>query len=110
LRRAEKVGKRLLSYRRSRDAAELGKLLLAAIAHQRNRQDQAISWLRGAVDGFEQVEMPMHAAAARVQLGRLLKDDEGRAMEERGISWLRSQEVANLDCFIRTLAPGFREA
>jgi serine/threonine protein kinase len=85
-------------------------LLRAGVAMVQGGRDAAIARLRQAIPGFEQVDMPMHAAAARRQLGRLLGGDEGETLVATADAWLRRQDVQRPDRFAAMLAPGFPSA
>jgi serine/threonine protein kinase len=82
-------------------------LLRAGVAMVHDDRAVAIARLRQAIPGFEQVDMPMHAAAARRQLGRLLGGDEGESLVAAADAWMRRQDVKRPERFAAMLAPGF---
>ncbi len=87
-------------------AHPVAQVLRAGVAHLHGDRAGAIARLREAVPGFEQVDMLMHAAAARRQLGRLVGGDEGDELLLAADAWLRGQDVQRPDRFAAMLAPG----
>ena len=93
LRAAEKDA-RALSKEGIRWADELTRLVRAGIAMTRGQPDAA-RLLREAAAGLDAVEMPLHAAAARRALGRLMGGTEGQTLEAQAEEWMRQQTIAN---------------
>ena len=50
-------------------------------------------------------ELGLHAAAARVRLGELLRGDEGTKLRDAGFAALRAEEIKNADRLIALYAP-----
>lgn len=61
------------------------------------------------VKTLQPVEMRLHAAIARRQLGRLLGGDEGHALVEETDQWMAGQGIKNPARMAALLAPGFPE-
>jgi hypothetical protein len=83
----------------------LAGLLRAGIAAALSDEDTTVSELRDAARGCDETEMTIHAAAARRQLGRLLKGDEGEQLVRGADTLLRAEGVAKPDLFSDLLAP-----
>jgi hypothetical protein len=82
-------------------------VLRAAIAHQRGKRREAIGALRIAVAGFDEVDMALHAACSRWQLGRLVGGDDGKEIESEAAAWMEDQEVVAPERIVALFAPGF---
>jgi eukaryotic-like serine/threonine-protein kinase len=88
-------------------ARGLSALLLAGCAHLRDDRDDAIDALHTAIEHLDAAELAGHAAAARHHLGTLLGGSEGGALHTAAVSHFGAHGVADLDAWIRMLAPGF---
>ena len=88
-------------------AAPQSKVVFAAIAHQRGSPERAVALLRDAVDGFDAVDMSLHAAAARRRLGALVSGEEGAAHVRAADERMAAEGVKNPDRIVATFAPGF---
>jgi tetratricopeptide (TPR) repeat protein len=96
VRRAEKDARRI----EKEDMAwgnPLAMLLRAGIAAQRGRRDQAEALLDRAIGALEAVDMLLHAAAARWQLGQ----------RETAGEWMTGKGIREPEKFARLLVPGF---
>jgi serine/threonine protein kinase/tetratricopeptide (TPR) repeat protein/energy-coupling factor transporter ATP-binding protein EcfA2 len=87
----------------------LAALLQAGAAATQGDRGQCEVLLREAVVGLERGDMPLYAAAARWQRGRVLAGDEGRALVEQAERWMGEQGIANVARMAAMLAPGFEE-
>src|SRR5262249_49088982 len=88
----------------------MAALLRAGIASLEGDRGAAVAHARGAADGFDGVNMALHAAAARYRLGALVGGEEGRTLVERAETWMRSETVKNFARLTDMLAPGFARA
>lgn len=88
-------------------ASGLSLLLRAGLAARQGRLIVAHQHLRMAVGLFDQSEMGMYAAAARMRLGGLIGADEGRLQADRGTRFMRAQGVRDPARFVTMLTPGF---
>jgi serine/threonine protein kinase/tetratricopeptide (TPR) repeat protein len=116
---ARKIEKEKMSWGRP-----FASLLRAAIAQQRARVGRSASsgarfndevagsstcktLLAEAVQGFDESDMRLYAAAARRRLGELSGDDEGERLVADADAWMRSQWIKNPAALTMMLAPGF---
>ena len=76
-------------------AAPLGAALRAAVAHQKGDDDLCHRELETAIREFDRAEMGLHAATARLRLGRLRGGDQGAQMVAEAETWLANQKVKN---------------
>jgi len=116
---AEKTGKPISFLRQvERDATRirrerqawtqpLSDLLQAGASNLRGNAPQAATLLRAAVQGFDEADMPLYAAAARNRLGRLLGGEEGSRLRAAGNSWMTRQGIKNPSRMTAMVAPGF---
>jgi hypothetical protein len=79
--------------------------LRGGIAAAVGDHERAVAELREAASGFDGVQMICHAAAARRQLGRLLKGDEGDALVRAADAVFSAEGVARPERFTHLLAP-----
>jgi hypothetical protein len=89
-------------------AAPLATLLRAGVAALRTSRSDArvVALLRDAERGFAGSEMKLYLAATRLQLGRAMGGEEGRALAERAETWLRSETVKAPERLVAMLTPG----
>ncbi|APR84669.1 Serine/threonine-protein kinase PknA [Minicystis rosea] len=87
----------------------LSSLLLAGAAAIQGDVDHAEALLRESVAGLERADMPLYAAAAKWQRGRLLGGDSGRELITTAEKWMAEQGIANKARMVAMLAPGFEE-
>ena len=66
--------------------------------------------LYDAVDRFEHADMNLYAAVARVRIGELQRDADGRERQGAALAWMAAQNIKNPAGFTRMLAPGFSDA
>jgi tetratricopeptide (TPR) repeat protein len=85
----------------------LARIVRAAIAVRRGDASTAIQLLEDTVKRFDQVDMPLYAAAARRRLGELLGGDTGRDLVAQANSWMASQGVVDASRMTALFAPGF---
>jgi len=100
---AEAAGRRILGERVGW-AAGLGHLLVAGVAVQRGREDQAQAALALAEAGFEAADMRLWAVAARYQAAELAGDLGRRATQA---TLLRARGVVAPAQLVAALVPGF---
>jgi hypothetical protein len=82
-------------------------LIKAAVASVRGDAHRADELLADATERFEAVDMPLHAASTRRQLGRLRGGDTGRELMARADAWMRGEAIVNPARMAACLAPGF---
>jgi hypothetical protein len=103
---SESSARRALLRRAKRHAAAIARIdvtctphwagtILAAVAAQEGRTGDALSLLRSAEAGFEEIEMPGYAESCRRRRGEILGGDEGRALVAEADERLRSRGVVN---------------
>jgi hypothetical protein len=85
----------------------LARIVRAAIVVRRGDASTAIQLLEDTVKRFDQVDMPLYAAAARRRLGELLGGDTGRDLVAQANSWMASQGVVDASRMTALFAPGF---
>src|SRR4029453_14558547 len=68
------------------------------------RPDRALQALGEASDGFEKLDMALHAAAARWRRGQLLGGDEGGSLEAAAGAYMRAQTIEKPDRIVALLA------
>jgi hypothetical protein len=117
-RRPAEVDRLLLAAERDADLLARGKmsfcqpsaqLLYGAIAAVRKDAERSVAELHLAADGFQRADMAMHAAAARLHLGRLVGGAEGQALVDGALVWFSAQGVVAPTRLAAMLAPGFPE-
>ncbi len=99
-----------LSRERDAWARALANLIRAGLCAFRGYSDESIALLRQAIRNFDELEMPLHAAAARLRLAALVGGDEARDERDLAMTWMNSQEIRNAPRLAALLAPGFRDA
>ncbi len=87
-------------------SAPLAAMLAASIATESGDAAGAQTALRRAIETAEAVEMALHAAAARRQLGVLLGADAGAAMVGQADDAMRALGVRVPERYTRMLLPG----
>jgi serine/threonine protein kinase len=83
----------------------IAAVVRAGIAAVERDDARAVSELRAAAQGFDETDMNGHAAAARRQLGLLLKGDEGAALVAAADAALTAEGIARPDRFAYLLVP-----
>jgi hypothetical protein len=83
----------------------LARLLRAGLACARGDTAGARALLADAVRRLEEVDMGLHAAAARRRLGQLTGGEEGRKLIEEADAWMAAQQVRNPARMTVLLAP-----
>ena len=96
---------RRLAHAPSPCARPLARLLEAGAASVRSKREVAIQHLRAAGEGFDAVDMALHAAVTRWRLGEFLGGDQGAALVASSQAWMRGQSVRNPERFAAMLAP-----
>lgn len=100
----------------ARDAAEISKvrsnwgapqglLIKAAVAAGRKKTEEAVRLLAEAENGFEKVDLNLHAAAARRRRGELL-GTAGTDLVARSNTWMTKQQIRSPERMTNLLAPG----
>jgi hypothetical protein len=87
--------------------APLAALLRAGLHMQASHTQACRAQLEQAAAGFHAVDMELHAAAARNQLGRLLGGAQGEELRAGARAFFDREGIANTDAFTRLFAPGF---
>jgi hypothetical protein len=87
-------------------AGMFAALVSAGVSNAEGDRPAAIASLRTAINRADQTSMAMHSAAARYQLGRLLDDEEGRALKQQGEDAMKAQDVRKPERFAGMLLPG----
>ncbi len=85
----------------------LSELMRATAAHLTGNQDAALESIAMAIQGFDEKDLPLHAAVARRIHGRMIGGDEGQAIIKKGEDWLANQMVHNPQGWSNMLVPGF---
>ncbi|KAJ3054324.1 hypothetical protein HK102_011542, partial [Quaeritorhiza haematococci] len=83
------------------------RLVRAALAQAEGRDDLAAPLWRGAVAGFEAVDMNLCAAAARRRLGACLGGDAGARALAESETWMRRQLIQDPEKAARMIAARF---
>lgn len=105
---ARKDGRRLIKTGLSSTLA-MGEMVLAAVAHQQGRADEAVARLTRGLETLDSLQMGLFAAAARCRLATLLPADAGEPLRTEGMGFLAAQRTRNPAAMIRLFAPGFGE-
>jgi eukaryotic-like serine/threonine-protein kinase len=105
-REAEQDASRILKERMPW-SSPLAALLTAGVAATRGEVARAEALLREAAAGLEAAHMDLYATAARWQMGRLVRGDEGRALIEAAEAWMAEQGIVDRARMAAMLAPGF---
>jgi hypothetical protein len=82
-------------------------LVRAGTAAVRGDRTRAAALLRDVAERLNARAMPLHAAAARRQLGNILGGEEGHALVAQADSELRQRGIVNPARMTAMLAPGF---
>jgi serine/threonine protein kinase len=82
-------------------------IIRAGIAGARGDADAARTYLIGAAERFEALDMRLWTQAARRRLGELLGGDEGRELVARADAWMTGQTIRNPARTTAMLVPGF---
>jgi hypothetical protein len=96
----EKLGRERLAWT---DA--ITSLRRAGIRDARGDAGGAVREFRAAVTACDAAALGLHAAAARVRLGELVRGDEGNTLRDAGLAALRAEEVKNPDAFVALYSP-----
>jgi len=86
----------------------LSRLIHAGVALIRSGP-RAAELLREAVAALEEVDMALHAAAARRLLGQLVGGEEGQTLVAEADSWMRGQKIQNPARLAAMLVQGLPE-
>ena len=79
----------------------------ASIAWIAGEKQESIEGLRAVILGFDDRQMVLHAASARMALGRLAGGDEGQELERVATDTLKAQGVVAPERYAAHYAPGF---
>lgn len=99
---AGKIEKEKISW-----AKPFATLIHATVAQHRTQSAQAATLLAEAVQGFENADMNLYAAAARRRLGETLGDERGRELITQADAWMTAQRIKAPELMTRMLVPGF---
>jgi hypothetical protein len=113
---AEKLARRIERENMSW-AKPLGRLISAGVASQRARgagkaaapgsPSTCGTLLLEAIQGFDESDMGLYAAAARRRLGETTGGAEGERLVTEADAWMRAQRIKNSAAMTKMLAPGF---
>jgi hypothetical protein len=84
----------------------LGAIVEGGVRQLRGDLDGAVSWWRRAAELCDGVEMRLHAAGVRWELGRLVGGDEGAALSAGAEETLRSAGVRSPVRMVTTFTGG----
>ena len=88
-------------------AAATSALLQAGIASVRQRTNEAIERVTFAECAFYDLDMRLHAAAARRWRGELVGYEDGRALVREADEWMAGEGIASPRRMAAMVAPGF---
>ena len=97
---------RRIEHERMAWSAPLARLLRAGAARVRGDLDETASFLERAMTGFDEVEMKLHAAVARLALGELKHGDEGKKLRDSAGEWMAAEGVRDAHALAAMIAPG----
>jgi hypothetical protein len=106
LRVAEKIARRIAKEKMPW-ADPFAALIRAAVASAKNDQQQAVSLLSEAMDGFDLADMTLYAVASRRRLGQVMGGERGAELLAAANQWMEDQEVRNPAMMTHMLAPGW---
>jgi hypothetical protein len=87
-------------------AEGLAEQLLAAVAHARQQPEATRQHLGRALALYEGSGLAVSAAVARMRMGALAGDDDGRRLVVEGEATLRAAGVRSVERMVAFLAPG----
>jgi eukaryotic-like serine/threonine-protein kinase len=99
---ADRIGRQKLGH-----ARPISRLLAAGAASLGGRNDRALEALAEAIDGFDRLEMALHATAARWRRSQLLGGTDGRSLRAAAETYMRAEAIKKPDRMVAMLAPGF---
>jgi len=82
-------------------------LIRAGVAYLEGATPQALRYLHDAAERFERADMNLYAAVARLRIGALQDDEDGRALRRQAGEWMAAQRIKNPAGMTRMLTPGF---
>ncbi len=86
-------------------ALAIAALLRGCVAHARGEPQRAVASFDQAARDADACDMALHAAVARLRLGKLIGGDEGRAMVTRAREWMSGQAIVEPEAIASVLAP-----
>jgi serine/threonine protein kinase len=89
-------------------ADPLAALIQSGVASLRNEKLAAISLLSKACAGFDEADMKLYAAVARMRLGQITSGPEGQRLTVEADQWMQEQKIKAPSKITRMLAPGIR--
>jgi hypothetical protein len=85
----------------------LAWLIQAGVAARRGDSEGAARLAKEAARGLDEAGMPLHAACARWQQGRVIGGDGGRDLVQAAESWMKGQKIQRPERMAALFAPGF---
>ena len=98
---------RILEHEHRGWANPLGRLIQAAVAKRTGREKEAVGLLDTAIREFDEWEMHLYSAAARIRLGELIGGDNGRELIDAGTTFMTDQGVVAPEPMTQMLASGY---
>jgi hypothetical protein len=89
--------------------AAIAIMLRAGEADVSLQAESAVTLYRRAAEAFDATHMALHGAVARLRLGQWLGGDEGKALRERSLHWMREQSILQPERMATMMAPSSRE-
>jgi serine/threonine protein kinase len=96
---------RTMTKEKHRLATTYATQLQAGIALARGRHDRALRFYDEAAQGFDALQMELHAAASRRRYGEILGGEQGRLITKDSFQSMLDQRVRNPDRMAAMLAP-----
>ena len=88
-------------------ATPMADAIDAGLASMGEDPQAAADALEACASGFDAIDMPLHAHAARHWLGTLIEGDGGRALIDAAAHWMADQGIEDPQAMAFTLVPGF---
>lgn len=88
-------------------AIPMATLVLAGVANQRGKVDEAKTLLEQLDSAFEEVDLAAHADLARLRLGQLIAGTHGQELVEGATQSLIDRGISVPERWAATFAPGF---
>ena len=88
-------------------ARPMAEQIRAAKAFLEGEASSAEHRLRRAVEGFDEADMPLNAAAVKWRLGEMAGGEQGATRMAAAKEWMRDQEILSPERMARMWVPGF---